>query len=71
MRPEQTADAVKYMYNGSIFVCCLKSVEMGRGRGMLHAIVSQMAGKSMCKNKSQEKIKALQACIIPCHEIFY
>ena len=30
-------------------------MEMGRGGGRLHAIVSQMAGKSMCKNV-QDKV---------------
>ena len=45
----------------------------------LHAIVSQMEGKSIWKNvqdkicriNPRKKIKALQACIIPCHEICY
>ena len=36
--------------NWSIFVYFLKSIEMGRGEGRLHAIVSQMAGRSMWKN---------------------
>ena len=40
-----------YMHNWSIFVCCLlKSIEMGRGGGRLHDIVSQMTGRSMWKN---------------------
>ena len=33
--------------NICIFVCCLKLTEMGRGGDRLHAIVSQMVGKSM------------------------